>query len=229
MRNFAKAALSVAVLAVAASVCFAQGGRGRGGPQTPEGPLLLGNKSVQDELKLTDDQKKDIKTVTDAVREKMMKAFQDAGQDQEARTKAMKEINDDANKTLQKTLDGLKEDQKKRFKQISVQVKGIDAFVAEDVSKALKLTDKQVEDFKTQATDFKKDAATLRMDAGRDADKRAEATKKIAELQAKVTDKILGTLSDDQKKSWKEMTGDKFDFKPDMPAGRGGAKADKSF
>jgi len=229
MRYFGKMALSVAVVAMAASVCFAQGGRGRGGMQTPEGPLLLGNKSVQDELKLTDDQKKEIKTVTDAQREKMTKAFADNKGDQEAITKAMKEITDDSNKALTKTVDSLKDNQKKRFKEIQIQVKGLKAFADEEVVKALKLTDKQKDDFKAQADDFDKDRRALMTDAGRDAAKRAEAVTKANELQAKVTDKILGSLKDDQKKTWKEMTGDKFDFKPDAPMGRGGAKNDKSF
>jgi len=231
MRIFAKMVLSVAVVAIATSVCFAQGGRGGGGRGmgTPEGPLLLGNKSVQDELKLTDDQKKEIKTVTDAQREKMTKAFADNKGDMDAITKAMKEINDDANKTLTKTLDGLKDDQKKRFKQISVQVKGLKAFSDPDVVTALKLTDKQKDDFKAQADDFDKDRRALMTDAGRDATKRAEATTKANELQAKVTDKIVGSLTDDQKKTFKEMTGDKFDFKPDAPMGRGAPKNDKSF
>jgi hypothetical protein len=189
----------------------------------------LGNKSVQDELKLTDDQKKEIKTVTDDVQAKMMKARQDNKGDMEAIQKATKEITDDANKTLTKTLDGLKDDQKKRFKQISVQVKGLKAFSDPDVVTALKLTDKQKDDFKAQADDFDKDRRALMTDAGRDMAKMAEARTKATELQAKVTDKIVGSLTDDQKKTFKEMTGDKFDFKPDAPMGRGAPKNDKSF
>jgi len=229
MRNFAKAALSVAVLAVATSVCFAQRGGGRGMQMTPEGPLLLGNKSVQDELKLTDDQKKDVKTVTDAQREKMTKAFQDNKGDMEAIQKAMKDINDESNKALTKTMDSLTDAQKKRFKEIEVQVKGLKAFSDEKVVAELKLTDKQKDDFKVKVDDFEKDRRALMTDAGRDQTKRTEAQTKITENQAKLTDTIVGSLTDDQKKTWKDLTGEKFTYKPDQGGGRGAPKNDKSF
>jgi hypothetical protein len=230
MRSFVRAALSVAVVAFAASVCLAQGRPGGGFGQQLEGPALLLNASVQDELKLTDDQKAELKKVADARNEAMAKARQDNKGDKEKMQTAMKEIADDTNKKATKTLDSLKDDQKKRFKQIGVQVKGITAFQDENVSKALKLSDKQKEEAKTAAEDFTKDRREIMQNAGMDQAARAEAQKKVAELQTKLTDKVVSTLSDDQKKTWKELTGEKFTYKPD-PMGRPGGKkgGDKSF
>jgi Spy/CpxP family protein refolding chaperone len=230
MRNFAKAALSVAVVAFAASISLAQGGRPGG---QMEGPVLLLNKSVQDELKLTDDQKADLKKVADKMKESMQKAFTDnPGKDgKEKRDAAIKEITEDTTKTVTKTIDGLKDAQKTRFKQIQVQVKGLRAFSDEAVAKTLKLTDKQKDEIKTSADDLQKDVRELMMAAGRDPEKRAEAQKKAAELTTKATEKVVSSLSDEQKKTWKELSGDKFDYKPEnlFPGGGGKKGGDKSF
>jgi Spy/CpxP family protein refolding chaperone len=235
MRTFATAALSVAVLALCASVSNAQrqpGGRGGMGGAL-EGPMLLLNKSVEDELKLTDAQKDEVKKIQDKRTEDMRKAFQDSGMDKEKMQEAMKAVTESTTKAVNKVVEGLKPEQQKRFKQIQVQVKGLRAFADEDVAKALKLTDKQKEEAKTAADELAKDSRDLLTDAGRDRDKRAEAQKKITELTAKATDKILGGLNDEQKKTYKELTGEKFEYKPDAPMGGGkggkGGKTDKSF
>jgi Spy/CpxP family protein refolding chaperone len=232
MRNFAKAALSVAVVAFAASISLAQGRPGGGGGQM-DGPVLLLNKSVQDELKLTDDQKADLKKVGDKMKESMQKAFTDnPGKDgKEKRDAAIKEITEDTTKTVTKTIDGLKDAQKTRFKQIQVQVKGLRAFSDEAVAKTLNLTDKQKDEIKTATEDLAKDVREIMMAAGRDPEKRAEAQKKAAELTTKATDKVVSSLSDEQKKTWKELTGDKFDYKAEnlFPGGGGKKGGDKSF
>ncbi len=230
MRTFAKMALSVAVVAMAASVSMAQRQPGgRGGMGQPEGPMLLANKSVQEELKISDDQKKELTTLQEKMREGMTKAFTDNKDDKDARTKAMKEVTDDATKSFTKVADGLKDDQKKRFKQIQVQVKGIKAFEDEDVAKSLKLTDKQKDDAKAKADELDKDRRAIMQELGRQAtaEQRAEATKKVADMTTKATDSVISSLSDDQKKTWKELTGDKFDYKPDAFGGRGPGKGDK--
>src|SRR5258707_634160 len=228
MRSFATAALSVAVMAFAASVCLAQGRPGGGMGLQPEGPALLLNASVQEELKLTDDQKAELKKLADKRQEAVRKARQDNKDDKDKLQAAMKEITDDINKSATKTLDSLKDDQKKRFKQIGVQVKGIRAFSDDEVAKTLKLTDKQKEEAKTQAEDLQKDVRELMTGAGRDPEKRAEAQKKATELTTKATDKVVSSFSDDQKKTWKELTGEKFTYKPDPMPGGGGKKGDKS-
>ena len=117
MRTFAKAALGVAVVALAASVSLAQppgGGRGMG----MDGPMLLLNKSVQDELKLTDDQKADLKKVADKLDESRKKVMADAGGDFSKIREAMAPLMEEATKSLAKPVENLKPEQSKRFKQI---------------------------------------------------------------------------------------------------------------
>ncbi len=235
MRTFAKAALGVAVVALAASVSLAQqpprpGGGGFGG-MGMDGPMLLLNKSVQDELKLTDDQKADLKKIGDKRDEAARKAMQDAGGDFSKIQEVMKPIMEDATKALAKPVESLKPDQAKRFKQIQVQVKGIRAFSDEDTLKSLKLTDKQKEEIAAELKDLKKDSEELFKDLPRgDREKRQEAFKKAAEMTKATTDKITGTLTDDQKKAWKDMAGEKFEIKTEIPGGGpGGVKKDKGF
>ena len=127
MRTLAKMALSVAVAAFVASVSLAQpgerpgGGRGMG----QSGPALLLNKSVQEELKLTDDQKADLHKVSEKQTEAAKKAFEDNKGDREKAMEAIKTIREDTNKSLAKTVASLKPDQAKRFKQIEIQVEGV--------------------------------------------------------------------------------------------------------
>jgi hypothetical protein len=111
----------------------------------------------------------------------------------------------------------LKEDQLKRIKQIELQVGGLRALGKEDVQKELKLTDKQKEDLKSINEEVSKDTREIMMDVGRDREKRAEAQKKVAELSKKALDKFTEKFTDDQKKLFKEMTGEKFDYKPTRP------------
>ncbi len=238
MRIFAKALLSVAVIFCAASLTMAQGqrgqrqpgGGGRGGMGGMlEGPMLLLNKSVQDELKLTDDQKAELTKINTKMTEARQKAFADAGMDRSKIAEAMKPINDEATKAIKDgPLAALKPEQSKRLKQIEVQQKGLAAFNDEEVQKTLKITDKQKEEIAGQVKDVEKDRAEIMKDAQGDRTKMQEARTKITELNTKATDKIISSLTDDQKKAYKELVGEKFEIKFDFGGGKG-KKGDKSF
>jgi len=39
--------------------------------------------------------------------------------------------------------------------------------------------------------------------------------KKMAALNKETMEKVSGVLTDDQKKAWKDLTGEPFEFKPD--------------
>ncbi|HMC90517.1 MAG TPA: hypothetical protein VKI17_13265, partial [Gemmataceae bacterium] len=55
----------------------------------------------------------------------------------------------------------------------------------------------------------------------------AEARKKMAAVQKETMEKITAVLTDDQKKTWKEMTGEPFEYKPDPGEGFGGRRGKK--
>ncbi len=187
--------LTAGLIVLAASPAFAQqprrGGGGFGPPggmtAGPSAAALLRNDKVQEELNLTDDQKAE-----------MQKAAAAAGE----------KYRDDLEKA---TLGVLKPEQAKRLKQIEVQSAGLAAFSKEDVQAALKLTDAQKTTVKGAVDDMQKDVQDLMKDAQGDREKMTAAFKKIQDLRTDAVEQVVKGLSEDQKKTWKDLTGDKFE------------------
>jgi Spy/CpxP family protein refolding chaperone len=185
------------------------------------GDMLLLNKSVQDELKLTKDQKSQLEKIQKAQRAAFAKA-REAFKDGDADTgkEIMEKAGKEATKSIKKVKDTLTTTQAKRFTQIQIQVAGLEAYAREDVQKALKLTDKQKDDIKDIRDDLGKDIKDLMEDARGDREKFGAAMKKIAKLRADAQAKITKSLTDDQKKAWKDLTGEPFTLKMDFGGGR---------
>jgi Spy/CpxP family protein refolding chaperone len=225
MRTLCKAALTVAVVALVAGPALAQrpGGGGFGG--FGQGPAsLLNNKSVQEELKLTPDQVEKLSAPGKKLGEKMREinagGFQNLTDEerQERRKKteeASKAANDEA---LKLAKDTLKEDQVKRLHQIELQVKGTAAFSDEAVQSALKLTDEQKQDIKKIQEESRKAMGELFQPGG--GGNREENQKKMQTLRKETQEKIAGLLTADQKKAWKDMTGEPFEIKFEAPRRR---------
>lgn len=189
---------------VCVPVLLAQPGAGMFGRGALEG-VLLTNAEVQKELKLTDDQKKDLKAAGDEMREAMAKAREDM--DREGFQKATEAYG----KAVAKVKDGLKDAQKKRLLGIQAQLaeknKSVAIFADKEVAKAMKLTDKQ----KEVLSEYEKDAKELREELKGDFSKFREIGPKIQKLGSETYAKVTDSLSDDQKTAWKELKGDKFD------------------
>lgn len=221
MRSLALRALTAGLAVVLALPVLAQqpgggrGGRGGFGGMGGDPKMLLLNKSVQDELKLTDDQKADLAKVQDKIRE-AGKAARDSGDREKGR-----EAREAAIKDIEKWQTALKPEQSKRLKQIQLQVSGLNAFTEPDVQKELKLTDKQTAEIKDINENLTKDMRDLRNSGGGDFAKMME---KGRELRKEALDKVTGLLTDDQKKTWTEMVGEKFEMKFDGPPGGGKGK-----
>jgi len=210
-------------------------GGGFGGGQT--GDALLFNKSVQEELKLTDAQKKSLGEVTKAgadLREKGKEAFQDG--DKEKGQEFFKKAGEETTKALKKFKDGLTTIQTKRFDQIQIQVatKNNDAnlFKREDIVKALKLSDKQKETVKETLSELAKDTKEVLDDAKDDFRTKGKAAfTKIGTLRKEAYEKITKTFEPDQTKAFKDMAGDKFELKMEKgkfgKGGKGGKKDKK--
>jgi hypothetical protein len=187
---------------------------------------LLLNKSVQDELKLTDDQKADLQKVgekRDAARQKA----RDSG-DREKGMAIMQAANEEIKKEVDKWREtALKPDQNKRLRQIQLQQMGVHAFADSDVQKDLKLTDKQKDEAKEIVDSTDKDAREIfqgMREARNDPEKRQGILKKVDAVRKEGMDKMAGQLTDDQKKAWKELTGEKFEIKMEFPGGGGGRR-----
>jgi Spy/CpxP family protein refolding chaperone len=191
--------LAAAVVALVASPALAQ--RRGGGRFGMSGISLLSQKSVQDELKLTEDQ---VKKVAEA-NEKRRAAFQEIRNLQgEERTQKLQELAKEGAKTIAGILN---EEQAKRFKQISLQVRGVLAVADPAMAGELKITDDQKAKLTHLLDQAGKDLQKIREEAG---DNRDEARKKSAEYRKDLNEKVMQALTDEQKTKWKEMTGKPF-------------------
>jgi Spy/CpxP family protein refolding chaperone len=217
MRNLTKVLL-IAGLAVAfVSVAIAQ--RGPGGFQVTEATLLTNKdiqKDVEKELKLTDAQKEKIAKITDKMNEAMKKAREDKD------FQAFAKIREDTDKAVAEVAKDFKPEQAKRLKQLTLQAQmaspfggALSVLTNEDVQRDLKLDDKQKDKIKTIAENTRKDTKDVFDAAKGDKEKFAAAREQVAKLNKEAGDKIMGTLTDDQKKLWKDMLGEKSDIKFD--------------
>ncbi|HVS34038.1 MAG TPA: hypothetical protein VMS17_00555, partial [Gemmataceae bacterium] len=108
-----------------------------------------------------------------------------------------------------------------RFQQLEVQAAGLQAFSKDDVATALKLTDDQKKSIKDVQDGLQKDMQDLFQNAGQGGDRAALMTK-IQGMRKDALDKVVNGLTDDQKKTWKDLTGDAFEFPAPMRGNRGG-------
>jgi len=192
MKSLFVSTVAVAVAILAASPALAQrqrpgGGGGFGGPG-----MYIGAKAVQEELKLSED---DAKKIT----EELGKLGRDLKP--EERTE----------KTAKILADNLKPDQLKRLNQIMWQRGGLGTAVNNtEVQAALKLDDKQKEKVKTIQDESAKARRELTQ-GGAGADNR----EKLQELRKKTAEDLNAVLTDDQKKTWKDLLG--TEFKGEIP------------
>ena len=229
MRNLCKVSLSLALVALLASPALAQRQRQRQPrPGGFGGGNLLTNKSVQEELKLSKEQKDKLEEAGKEVREKMQKAFQDF-QDlkPEERREKFAALQKETTEILNKAA-SLSNDQKKRLAEItlqqSVRFRGPAAFSTADVQKQLKLDDDQKDAIKTilKETEDKIKEETKDLEMNREGfQKRREITQKI---NKDAMTKVAGKLNKDQKETWTKMLGEPFEVKFEQPRRPGGGR-----
>ena len=213
MRTMFRTVFGLSLVALVASPAFAQGGRGfgmgGGGYAT-----LIGNSGVQKELKLDDQQIEKAKELAAKAREDMQ-GVRDKLQGLEGdelrtkRAEIMKEMNDSAVKAVGAFL---KPEQIARLKQVSYHTRGAGAFSDPEVATKLNLTDTQKTDIQAINTESQSQMREIFQSAQ---DDREGAMKKMAELRKETLEKASAKLNDEQQKTWKEMLGAPFEFKPD--------------
>jgi hypothetical protein len=235
-------ALTIGLVVALASTASAQrqrGGQGRGGfgggfAGAGVG-FLISNEAVQKELKLDKDQ---VDKATEAVKNVREKHADDFAKlrdvPQEERRAKMQELTKAVNdETLKGVSEVLKPEQLTRLKQIELQRASFAAFSRADVQEALKLTTEQKEKVKTISDEANKDIQTLRGaggQGGRQGRGQGGAggaggrggfganNEKVTALRKETSEKLVALLNDDQKKTWKGMTGDAFDVPLTRPA-----------
>jgi hypothetical protein len=195
----------------AALVSLLQDGAGK--------PLLLASPKVKQEVKLTPEQDQRIRIIVREAANKYEPELRKAGLDRERLLKVGLEAIQETRERLNKALpDILTIEQVQRLDQIQIQANGILSFKRPDVQQKLKLTLTQKlailkigADLKQQIDDVLKDASIAPLRRAR------AAIGKAKELKNAATEKAVQTLTSEQKEIWKEMNGEPFDFKLELP------------
>ncbi|WP_435010041.1 hypothetical protein P12x_001261 [Tundrisphaera lichenicola] len=218
MRGFTKAFLTFGLVAAMAGVASAQGRGGFGGG-FGGGPGLVAIPAVQKELKLDDSQVEKAQEVIAEMRDKgqeMRSSLE--GLEGEERMKKMQELMKANNEAAHKSLSAiLKPEQVARLKQIELQQQGANAITDADVAKKLGITAEQKEKAQTILADSREEMREAFQSAG---DDRQAAMAKIQTLRKETNSKVMALMTEDQKKTWKEMTGEPFEVPPGGPRGR---------
>jgi Spy/CpxP family protein refolding chaperone len=215
--------LGLAVMLASLAAVLAQGFGGRGfGVQ-----FLVRNKSVQKELKLSDDQVKKIDEAVARIDAKHTEEFKTAKniEDKKERFEKFGEIQKTVSEEVMKDLgDILSADQTKRLKEIEVQVRGPRVFQNAELQKDLNLTDDQKDKIKTILEDTDKDLQDVRQSNQGNFE---EIAKKTRAINKESLEKIVAVLTPDQKKAWKEKTGEPFEIQFDFSQFKGKGKFKK--
>lgn len=232
MKKFATMFAAAAFALAIAGTAQAQGER-RGQPGQGRGGMMQGgfggfgsvhmflanNKALQDELKITDEQK----TKLEAVAKEQMEKAREAGrggfnrdasdEERKAAREKMEKAAAESRKAFEEVLD---KDQVKRLHQINYQYMGIRAFSDKEVQSALKLTDDQKESIKSIADEYNRERMEIMRGAFQPGERPSEEDRKKMQdktnaLQKDAEEKIAAKLTDEQKKAWKDLIGEKFD------------------
>jgi Spy/CpxP family protein refolding chaperone len=216
MRLFGKLALAFGIVALMAAPALAQQGRGGGGMFGGGGGMLLSNKSVQAEIKATEDQVSKLTALGDNMRTKATEA-REAAKDlsQEERQAKMRELMTKGQADMDKALgDILKPEQLKRIHEIQVQTAGAMGLTMGRVGDKLKLTD----DEKQKIRDLNQEVGQQMREIFSSAqDDREGAMKKMTALRKETLAKALKVLTADQKNAYDELAGKPFEIKMEPP------------
>jgi hypothetical protein len=207
IRFFGKLVLTLGGLALLASPALAQGRGGSGGGAA--GFLMAPN--VQKDLKLTDAQVRKVQETLRDIRERHQadySALRDASPD--VRWTKMATLNETVSDDVKKAL-SFSAEQSKRFDQISLQAHGLQAFANSTVDEHLKLTSDQKSKIRDIVEATRSSfAGALNKDASQQ--ERTDARNKRAATQKENMTKVQALLTDDQKKAWKELTGEPIEI-----------------
>ncbi len=182
----------------------------RGGPMLMLG--LLRNPQVQQELKITEEQRSKLEQLGEQLREK----FRGLGQElrelsPEERENRLESLNAEVERELAKILN---EQQLKRLKQISLQVEGYAALARPSVAKEIGLTEGQLRQIREILREAGEKRRTL-FQQGPTGDPQARF-QEMRKIRDWVDEQIGKLLTEQQKKKWQQLIGEPFkiEFQP---------------
>jgi hypothetical protein len=175
-----------------------------------QGPFMVIRDAVQEELKLTAEQKE---KVEEHLRERLpdiMEFFQSLdGVKGEEREKKLHAFRQKAQEQLTSVLKAtLKEDQSKRLHQLGLQQEGAFALFHGEpkIAKSLKITGEQRKQFMAVVQDLQKKVKPL-IEEAQSGGNPEEIRPKVMKIRKEHESQIEALLTDTQKKQWKEMLG----------------------
>jgi len=161
--------------------------------------LLLRQKSVQQELKVSPELTKKVVDFTNKQREAFGQALKLG---EEERKQKLMEM---AKENKQFLDDNLSPEQHKRLFQITLQVTGLHELNRPEVAKGLNLTEEQQQKFKDLQTDHRKQLVEIFQSKERDS-----RNEKLAKLREDTRNKVRAILTDEQKDKVRELLGEPF-------------------
>jgi len=183
--------------------------------QSLEGTFLVFRAKVQEDLKLTREQKEKLEQHLQELLPDIMQNIQKIdGLKREEREKELKAYRPQVQEKLAAILkETLKQDQGKRLGQLELQRDGAFALLHGDaqIGKNLKITDEQRKQFMTvvQEAQMKLEPLIKQAQSGGDPQ---EIWPKIMKIRKEHEDKIEALLTDAQTEQWKEMLGKRLDL-----------------
>jgi len=161
--------------------------------------LLLRQKSVAKELKISDAEHKKIH---DYAKEQWKKAQDAVALSQKEQDDKFAAIAKENERFLEQTLT---KEQQKRLHEITLQMAGLLYATRPDIAANLKLTDQQKQSLKKYQEEARRE-----LEQALEAKDATERHKKLSELHKTNRDRLYEVLTDPQEATWKQMTGAKF-------------------
>jgi Spy/CpxP family protein refolding chaperone len=161
--------------------------------------LLLRQKSVQQELKVSPALAKKVGEFTHKQHEAFSEALKLGAEDRKQK------IRDLAKENKQFLDDNLMPGQRKRLFEITLQVTGLHELNRPEVAKGLNLTEEQQQKFKDLQKQHRKDLAEIFQSKERES-----RNGKLAKLRADTRIKVRAILTDEQKAKVRELVGEPF-------------------
>lgn len=163
---------------------------------------LLTIKEVQEELKLTDDQLKELVGEARTLNQNIQPELKIASRSRDGN--AFAELNKRIKEREQPLMDKLTDDQKKRLAQLNYQRLGVQALKHVDVRNELQVTDEQMTAYEKVRSEMQ-DVRSISSIRNRD-----EATAKLKESKERFEKALDAILTDAQKEKLKKMRGEPF-------------------
>ena len=168
------------------------------------GPFFVSRDKVQEDLKLSDEQKHKLRETMTGYVQETMKVQKLSGAE---RKQAMQSLRQESYKQLEVFLkEILTPEQLKRFAELKLQYDMPMIMLRPDVVKELNITDGQRQQFITLVQEMQKVVVPL-IQESRSGGNPQEILAKVTKLRLDCQGKIEALLSDAQKTQWKEMTG----------------------